>query len=889
MKIRSKALTAMLGAVLVLCSAWAGASDIIHTLAGGGTLAGYAPEEANLALGNSQGLAVSALGELYFSDSGHNQVLKINPTTGVISVVAGNGSRAYNGDGLPAGSAGLNGPGGLAFDGTGNLLIADRGNFVIRRVDVLSGIISTIAGNGLFTGQVVGTNPAAPLGDAGAATAATFGALGDLTVDSTGAIIVCDSGNACVRKFTVGGTIATIAGVPGTSNFSGDGVAGGALAAKFNAPSGVVIDGTGAIYIADSGNRRVRKLTADLTVNTVIGSGGGANSFNGDGGAATAAQVGSLGGMAFDATGSLLITCVGAGRIRKVDVNGTTPTILTIAGSGAGTTIGDDGPAAGATLSSPRDLALDSLGNIFIYDGGLRRIRRIDKATGFIDTIAGTALVGFVGDRGPKQDGILVTPQGSSFDAAGNLYIADTGDNAIRRISLDGKIVTFAGNGSGGFQGDGGPAVAASIDAPRDVVVFGTTLFIADFNNSAIRAVDLSTNLIRTYANVNSPVAMIVDAAGTLYVAHNNQVDTIDLTGAVTPFAGNNPMDTVANPLGNGLTAPNATLRAPSGLALDAAGNLYIADTNNNLVRMISAAPALVVSTFAGGGNPVAPSIGDGGLATAASLNSPGGVAVDATRLLISDTGNQRIRSVDLTSKNITTISGTGTAGFSGDGDIALNAQVNSPGHIYFNAGSLIIADVNNNRVRAITTAIDLDPKLLAFTTKLNFAPDKKTGDIINGKDSVSIKASLPLPVGINPANLVIQVDIVDLHQQIQLDSTGKIPKVVKPAKSTIPPTTFDFTAPPPPAPPVSKYSLGLKATSVAGAKPTAFSFASIGTFRDELGRAGFADITTTKPGLTVPVRVNITLGSTVFTGLTSTLYTATQGKSGSAKTVKTK
>src|SRR5689334_22551949 len=303
-----------LGAAL-LCSAGpqqASATDVMITVAGGGSLEGYAPDEANLALGASQGLAISALGAIYFSDSGHNQVLKVDPATALVTLVAGNGAQAYEGDGLPAPSASLNAPAALAFDATGNLLIADRGNFVVRRVDALSGVISTIAGTGLFTGQVVGGNPPAALGDGGSAVAATFGNLGALAVDANGDVIVADSGNACVRKFTVGGNINTIAGTPGTSNFGGDGVPGGALSARFNAPTGLAIDDAGVIFIADSGNRRVRQLALDATVTTVVGSGTGGNSgFNGDGGLATSAQIGSLGGLAFDSAGDLLISCVG--------------------------------------------------------------------------------------------------------------------------------------------------------------------------------------------------------------------------------------------------------------------------------------------------------------------------------------------------------------------------------------------------------------------------------------------------------------------------------------------------------------------------------------------------------------------------------------------------
>jgi sugar lactone lactonase YvrE len=878
----------LFAAVIVVSSVRLGATDIIQTIAGGGNLENYKPLEANLLLGTSAGVAVNALGEVLVSDSAHNQVLKINPTTGLITIVAGNGTAAYFGDGTPAPSAGLNAPGGLAFDAAGNLFIADRGNFTIRRVDALSGVITTVAGNGLFTGQVVGTNPAAPLGDGLAATSATFGTMGDITIDAGGAIIVADTSNQCVRKFTVGGTIATIAGTPNNGGFAGDGAAGGALTAQFNNPTGVVVDGSGNLFIADSGNRRVRKLDSANTVTTVAGSGGGAGGFDGDGGAATSAQIGSLGGLAFK-SGVLLISCVGANRIRSVDVASATPIILTIAGNGA-TTIGDLGPATGAALSGPRDIAVDAAGNVFIYDSGFGRIRRIDAITGFIDTVIGTGLRGFIGDRGPNQGGVLVGPKGAAFDANGNLYVADTGNNAVRKVALDGTITTFAGNGAAAGLGDGGPAILASLSAPADVTVVGTALLIADNGHNAIRSVDLGTNVITTYVAINRPVAMVADAAGVLYVAHDNQVDTVAVDKTVTTYVGGNPVNTVANPNGDGLPPDSARVRSPSGLALGPGGELYIADTNNDLVRMISAGATPITSTIAGGGTNAFPSVGDGGPALSATLSGPTGVTIDAAgRLVISDTNNHRIRVVDLTALTITTLVGNGTSGFTGDGDVITSALVNFPGKVFVNAGSLVFVDVGNNRVRKIISATDMDPKLLSFSAKLAFTIDKKTGQLVLNKDAVALKAGLPLPAGIAAANLKIAVDIIDLHQQIQLDSAGKMPKAVKAAKASKVTPVFSFALPHGGPPPVSKFSLALKGTSVAGGKPASFSFASKGTFREELGRAGFTDVTTPKEGVNLPVRVDITLGTTVFTGLTTVQWKATQGKGGAAKSIKTK
>jgi hypothetical protein len=267
------------------------------------------------------------------------------------------------------------------------------------------------------------------------------------------------------------------------------------------------------------------------------------------------------------------------------------------------------------------------------------------------------------------------------------------------------------------------------------------------------------------------------------------------------------------------------------------------------------------------------------------------GVALQGTRLVITDQDNQRIRAVDLATGNIATIAGTGTIGFGGDGDAAATALVNNPNKVIINGNAIVFADRDNNRIRKIINAIDVDATTVSFAAKLSFAIDKKTGQTVVGKDSIAMKAGLPLPAGIDPKNLLITVDIVDLHQQIQLDANGKMPKPPKKARTTKGSKTvvdkFTFTLPSAPPPPVSKFSLALKGVSVAGGKPTSFGFASKGTFREELGRAGFTDVTTPKEGLSLPVRINITLGTTTFTALVTVNYKATQDKGGAAKSVK--
>jgi len=878
------------GLLAIVCaltlSRGAVATVVVETIAGGGSLDGYPPTGADLSLGNGGAATGVALGPdgLYISDSQHDQVLKIAAADGTIRLVAGNGTATYEGDGLPAPSAGLANPGGLAFDASGNLYIADRGNLVVRRVDAASGVITTVAGTGLSTGQVVGGNPPAPLGDGGLATAATFSGLGDLTVDAAGAVIVADTGNDCVRKFTVGGTISTIAGQAGNGGFGGDGGSATAPQAQLNNPSGVAVDSAGNVYIGDSANHRVRQVDTGGNIHTVVGDGTGGNGgFGGDGGLAVDAQIGALGGLAFDNAGRLLITCSGADRVRLVDVTSASPVIVTIAGggtTGGGSIIGDFGPATAATLNGPRDVVSDGAGTVYVYDAGNGRIRRVDGATGYIDTVAGTALHGFIGDRGPYQHGVLMAPSGAAFDAAGNLYVADSGDHAVRRIAPDGTITTFAGVGVTGGLGDGGPANLASLSSPSDVCVVGSTLYVADFGHDAIRAVDLGTNLIRTYADVSAPVAIVADPGGVLYVAHDNQVDTVALDGSVTEYAGTNPVNNMTNPLGDGLPAVNATLRGPSGLALGPGGELYVADTRNDRIRLIAAGGG-TTSTVAGGGTLTPPNVGDGGMATLAVLNRPQGVALDGGRLVVSDTDDARIRAVDLTTHVITTIAGTGTAGFAGDGDVAAGALVNGPGRITAADGGLVFADGGNNRIRRIVDGTDLDPKTLRVNARLAFGVNRKTRELPDGHDTVSLAAALPLPAGVTAAALLLRVDVVDLHQQTQLDARGRQPKPVRTRPAP------GFQLPEPPAAPASRFTFHLKKPSVAGGKPTRLMFTSRGTFRDVLGRAGFTDVSTPKGGTSAPVRVTITLGTTSFTGEATMRWTARQGRGGAAQSTR--
>ncbi|MYC82097.1 MAG: hypothetical protein F4X19_08405, partial [Acidobacteria bacterium] len=325
--------------------------------------------------------------------------------------------------------------------------------------------------------------------------------------------------------------------------FSGDG--GPAVEAQLSVLQGVAVDGAGNLFIADTTNHRIRRVDPSGTITTIAGT--GEPGFGGEGGPAADAQLNLPYGVAVDGAGNLFIADAWNNRIRRVDPSGT---ITTFAGPGridfGPDEIGDDGPAADAFLFLPSDVAVDAAGSLFIADSGNHRIRRVDPS-GIITTFAGTGKPGFSGDHGPAVQGRLNRPQGVAADSAGNLFIADSRNHRIRRVNPSGTITTFAGTGDPGFSGDHGPAVAMKLRQPEGVAVDGAgNLFIADRRNNRIRRVDPS---------------------GTL--------TTIAGTGE-SGFGG------------DGGLAAEARLASPGGLAVDSAGNLFIADSLNRRVRILT-------------------------------------------------------------------------------------------------------------------------------------------------------------------------------------------------------------------------------------------------------------------------------------------------------------
>jgi len=580
-------------------------------------------------LNSPQSIAMDVGGNLYIADFNNNRIRKV-ANNGMITTFAGTGLPGYSGDAGPAIAAQFRYPTAVAIDRNGNLLILDSQNFCIRKVDS-SGSISTLVqipggdsiavdSNGnlaiggiwflpsTFPTQPNITIPTAailPTGRVEEAYSVTLSAEGSvpfayrwtitqgsmpdgLVLDGSIGLISGTPGRSGVFMFTaqardfnevrisktftltiqasqVSGSL-LIEAVAGSrargmfaANYTGE---GRSLWSSLNWPRGMATDSAGNLFIADGANHRVRRVTPAGIITTVAGT-GLSGSFGdcassgprGDGGQAVAAQLCTPADVALDASGNLYITEMVGQRVRKVTPAGL---ISTLAGNGKRAFAGDGGPGAQASLHEPMGLAVDNSGNVYIADSRNHRIRKVSP-DGRIETIAGSGSVdtfdfkglphyggGYGGDGGPATQAQMRNPQDVAIDPQGNLYIVEWGNQRIRRVSAAGTIDTFAGNGARGFGGDGGPALAATLNYPQSVAVDGSgNIYLADSDNHRVRRVDPSGKIL-TIAGFGS-----------------------------------------AGFSGNGLPAVAAQLNSPQGIAVDQAGNLWIADTYNHQVRRV--------------------------------------------------------------------------------------------------------------------------------------------------------------------------------------------------------------------------------------------------------------------------------------------------------------
>ncbi len=614
----------------------------INTVAGSNAIGDNGP--VGLAsLAGAEGVCVDAAGDIYVADTVNNRIRRID-LSGTITTVAGNGTAGSSGDGGPATAAQLQQPYGITVDPTGNLYIADLGNNRIRKVS--NGIITTLPSATLnaprnvaldtsgniyiaeFGGNrilkvdnkggvtvIAGTGVAGFDAETASATATRISAPAGMFIDASGALYFADSGNSRIRK-VAGGMLTTVLG--GAGDNTGN-------PAQLYLPTAVIVDAAGDMWVADSGNSRVRKLTQN-TITTVPGNGTD---------------------LAFDPAGNVLE--VDGGFLQRLMPNNT---LITIVGEVSFAFHGDGGMATSAALNEPTDVAVDAGGNLWIADFGNHRVRKV-FSSGLITTVAG----GVISDN-------LQGPLAIKLDSSGGLLIADQIGNQIRRLPVNGALQIFAGTGSAGNLGDGGPAVLAQLYGPSGITIDGFgSVIISDTGNSRVRAVQTSGN--------------------------------------IAPFAGVN----VQGYSGNFSNALSAQFTTPTGLCAGPDGSTYIADTGNHMLRHVSLDGT--ISAVAGTG--YQGYTGDGGPALSARLNAPRGCAVDIIGdIFIADTANHAIRLVT-PDGNISTIAGNGNPGFSGDGGPALEALLQTPHAIAVSQqGVVYVADTGNNRIRCLTPALPL-------------------------------------------------------------------------------------------------------------------------------------------------------------------------------------
>ncbi len=571
-----------------------------------------------------------------------------------------------------------------------NLLFCFALSVVISKAQ----IITTVAGGGSIN-----------IGDGNTSDSCYLKNPIDVIKDKLGNIYISDQGNHRIRKIDQFGIISTIAGT-GIAGFNGDG--GPANAAQLNAPAGIVFDTSGNLLIADELNHRVRKIDLSGIINTIAGTGVGG--YNADGIPATTADLNKPFFLFVDKLNDLYIADQSNNRIRKINSAGI---ISTFAGMGLGGFSGDGGQAVSARLNKPSDIIKDTAGNFFIADYNNNRIRKVDPS-GIITTLAGSSL-GYAGDGGAASLARFHSPMALCFDSVFNLYIADFNNNRIRRIDNAGIINTVVGKGTSGFSGDGGPADSAQINRPAGISIdVSGNLLIADNFNGVIRNVnssiintiaggyaDIGNGGLATLAYFESPDGVTFDKNGTMFIPdfYANVIRTVNPSGIVGAYAGTG----TTGYSGNGGQAALAQLEAPQSVCLDTSGNIFFADSYNHCVRKIDVSTG-IITTVAGTG--IAGYNGDGISATTARLNLPAKIYIDKfNTLYIADGFNYRIRKVDVAGI-ISTIAGTGVAGFTGDSGLATAAKITfSEGITKDAAGNLYFCDAQNNRIRKIDTA----------------------------------------------------------------------------------------------------------------------------------------------------------------------------------------
>ena len=693
---------------------------------------------------NPSGAAVDTNGNVYVADTINGSIRKVTPA-GIVTTIAGSTGSSGSTDGTNN-AARFTNPTGIAIDNAGNLYVADYDGETIRKITPVgtNWVVTTIAGSANSYGYTDGTN-----------SAARFHYPTGVAVDTNGNVYVADGYNYTIRKIKPVGTnwvVTTIAGSVGTSG-SNDGTN---TAAQFNFLSGtpacLAVDRAGNVYVGDNFNDIIRKLTpvgTNWVVTTIAGLAGYSASADGTN---SSARFRVPSGVAVDASGNIYVADTDNNTIRKMTPAGTNWVVTTLAGI-VGNAGNHDGTNTTAQFFLPRGLTVDISGNVYVADTYNCTVRKMTPVglNWVVTTLAGNAInIGSTDGTGSAAR--FYWPLGVAVDNAGILYVADTGNNTIRKVTPAGVVTILAGS-EGNYGSVDGTNNAAQFDQPSGVAVDSAgNLYVTDYNNETIRKITpAGTNWVvttlagkarqtgsadgtGTNAQFNGPAGITVDGAHNVYVvdALNDTIRKVTPAGVVTTLAGS-----AGNSAAIDGTNSAARFSYPQGIAVDGAGNLYVTDYEDATIRKITPVGTnWVVTTIAGA------AWSDGstdGTNTAAQFEGPISVAVDsAGNLYIADTLNATIRKITLAGTNwvVTTIGGLAGVASSADG-IGAAARFSSPEGIAVNqVGTLYVADAANNRISQGTPI-----NLTAFY--LQDTPGNVTQWMLNGAGTLQQSATV--------------------------------------------------------------------------------------------------------------------------------------------------
>jgi trimeric autotransporter adhesin len=914
-------------ALILLLVSTAGAQNI-NTIAGGGP--NNLPATSS-AIGTPWKVVQQGSSNVFFiSDPFTNRVFEVN--NGTVTVVAGNIVSGYTADGQAATVATMNRPLGIAVDNANGLYIADSRNNVIRYVNTGStattlfggaitvnpGEITTIVGTGTSCDDLQNGS----CGDGGSAVNAELFSPSDVFVDASGDIYVADTGDNVIRvvnaqssPITIDGVTVQpgdIAAVAGSYNVCTPslpepvcGDTGPATSANLQHPMGVWLDSNSNIYIADTPDQAIRLVNAQTGIINVFAGNyvQCTGSSCGDGGSATSASLSNPTDILGDGQGNIYIADTGDEVARVVNSGNINLLAGTYATACTQAPCGDGGAATAALLSAPTGVLVDTSSNLYIADQNDDAVREIANGSSNIATAFGIILdTGYSGDGNPATRASLYTPSGTAADAAGNVYIADTLNNAVRvvnnqkaaitiaKVSIPaGAIATIAGTGqscSGSLVscGDGGPASAAQLADPTGVALDAAgNIYIADSLDSVIRKVNAQSGIINTVAGngqfgyagddglatqakLDAPFGVSLDRQGNIYIADGNplningifsnniirvvntQATAITVAGISIPSGDINTVAGTAlatctpstNTCGDGGPATQASFTEPTGLAVDGSGNIYIADFGDNRVRFVNNTSGLI-STVAGNGTPCpGEPCGDGGGATSANLDGPFDVSVDlANNVYVADLNDDVVRSFTV-GGNIKTVVGSYADGFFGDGGPATGAALAQPAGLGADSnGNLFVTDVIAFRVRKVnglvatlptaatspnplalpaTIVSDTNQAVITITNNgidINLAVSSITVSGTNASDfkesnncttvapgggtcTVTITFT-PSASGARSATLMVNDNAANSPQTVALSGTGVVGLEISPTSQSVSPgssTTYSITVP---------------------------------------------------------------------------------------------